>query len=128
MRLKTMAQAFQFAAEFQVVIDLAIEDDGCFAVFGLNGLIAAHQVDDLQASRSQRADAGPVYALLVGATVNQRRSGCLNPAGVGRPALMRKTSNTTQNAKTLPVVLRSYGQSSGKCPARELAVIPTADY
>src|SRR5271157_4015845 len=101
MRLKVMAQAFQLAAEFQVVVDLAIEDDGRFPVVACYRLIAAHEVDDLQAGCAESADVRTIYALLVRASVNKRRGGYLNAPGVGRPILMRKTSYATQNAKAL---------------------------
>src|SRR5271166_6150020 len=35
MRLKTMAQALQFSAKFQVVVDLAIEDNSRLAIVAL---------------------------------------------------------------------------------------------
>src|SRR5271165_1779139 len=99
MRLETVAQALQLTAKFQVVVDLAIEDDGRFAVVALNGLITAHQIDDLQAGCAQRADVGTEHPLLVGTAMNERRGGGLNTAGIGRPALMGKTNDATQKAK-----------------------------
>src|SRR5271157_3739177 len=100
-RLKAMAQAFQLGSEFQMVVDLAIEDDGRFPVVACYRLIAAHEIDDLQAGCAERADVRTIYALLVRASVDKRRGGYLNAPGVGRPVLMGKASDATQNAEAL---------------------------
>jgi hypothetical protein len=44
-----MTERSQFAAKLHVVVDFAIEDDRGVAIGAGNGLVAAFEIDDLQA-------------------------------------------------------------------------------
>src|SRR6516225_6762874 len=66
-----MAEAFQFGAQRDVVVNLPVKDDSGVAIFGKDGLIAMVQVDDFQARRAQREQMRLKHALLVGTAVNQ---------------------------------------------------------
>src|SRR5205809_894640 len=46
---KTMTQRFQFSPKLGVVVDLAVKDGDGVAVFAAQGLVAASQIDDLEA-------------------------------------------------------------------------------
>ena len=47
-RGEAVAEFFEFGADFQVIVNLAIEDDAPFAAIFENGLIAGFQVDNFQ--------------------------------------------------------------------------------
>ena len=49
-----MAERFEVAADFHEVIDFAVVDDGGFAVFGPNGLLATVKVDYLEPDSPER--------------------------------------------------------------------------
>ena len=74
-----MSALFQFAAQFQVIVNLAVEDNDGVAILGYDGLIAALDVDDLQPRRAQRDGLGFKDAL-AGSDRDERswqpRSGC----------------------------------------------------
>ena len=72
---------FQFAAQFQVIVDLAVEDDDGVAILGNDGLISARNVDNLQARRAQRDGFGLKDALLVRTAMNECRYRILDSAG-----------------------------------------------
>ena len=69
---KRWPSASSSCADFQVIVDFAVEGDGGVAVVADEGLIAARQVDDLQADGAQRGLAAFEDALLVGPAMVQR--------------------------------------------------------
>ena len=70
-----MAERFQFGAQFQVIVDFAVEDDYGVAVRRKDRLIAAFQVNNFQAGGAERAYFGLENALLVGAAMDKGRRG-----------------------------------------------------
>ncbi len=50
-----MAEFFQFAAQFLVVIHLAVEHDGYIAILGEDRLVAQTEVYNLEPSRAHGA-------------------------------------------------------------------------
>jgi len=52
--MEAAAQAFEFAAQFRVVVDFAVEYDDGVAVVAHDGLVASCEVDDFQADRAER--------------------------------------------------------------------------
>ena len=72
MRVEPMSQVLQLGADFEVVVDFAVEDDDRVAIFSRDGLIAMLQVDNFQAGRAQRANWRLVDALLVRSAVDDR--------------------------------------------------------
>ena len=71
MGVKTMAERFEFAAHFEVVINFAIEDDYRVAVFGLNRLISPGEIDDFEPSGAKIAG-WCVDPWLIRTAMNQR--------------------------------------------------------
>ena len=83
---------FQLFAQLGVIVDFAVEDDDRFAIFSAKGLIAAREIDDLQAHRAERDHARFVRARLVRSAMRHRArrirdrlgspidSMCVNPA------------------------------------------------
>ena len=78
---EAISALFQFPAQFQVIVDLAVEDDDGVAVFGHDGLIAALDVDNLQPRRAQRDGVGLKDALLVRTAMDDARNRILDAAG-----------------------------------------------
>ena len=77
-----MTAPFELRAQFQVVVNLAVEDDYSVAVFGNDRLAAGIEIDDLQPRRAERNGARFENALLVGAAVNDGGNSALYAAGV----------------------------------------------
>ncbi len=101
---EAMSALFQFAAQFQVIVDLAVEDDDGVAILGQDGLIAALHVDDLQPRRAQRDSLGLKDALLVRAAMDDARNRILDSAGRRGAASVCKAGNAAQFSKLLPSV------------------------
>ena len=85
-----MAARRQFVAQLEVVIDLAVEDDGGVAVVAVDGLVAALQVDDLEPHRAQADMRRMIDTILVGPAVGQRQRQAAdtifgNTTTVGKP-------------------------------------------
>ncbi len=68
-------QAFEFRADFQVIINLAVERDSHVAIVGQNWLVATRQIDDLQPRGAAREHRCGVHTLLVRSAMNQRFRG-----------------------------------------------------
>ena len=52
-RNETVAERFQLGAQFQVVVDFAVEDDHGIAIVRKDGLVAAFEVNNFQARGAQ---------------------------------------------------------------------------
>jgi hypothetical protein len=52
-RSKTVAQRFQLAAQFGVIVDLAVEDGDSIPILAPHGLVAAFEIDNLETNRAQ---------------------------------------------------------------------------
>ena len=96
MRNETMTKRFQLGAQFQVIVNFAVEDDHGIAILREDWLVAAFQVNNFQARGAQGANFGSEDALLVRAAMNERRRGAPDAVWIGRPIFMCKTSNTAQ--------------------------------
>src|SRR5450759_4098905 len=68
--VEAMAAAFELGAEFGKVVNLAVENDPCVAVFVENGLMASGEVDDGEAAHAEASAVGDVESLIVGAAVH----------------------------------------------------------
>src|ERR1039458_2535976 len=68
--VKAMAAAFELGAEFGKVVNLAVENDPCAAVFVEDRLMAAGEVDDTEAAHAETSAVGDVESLVVGAAVH----------------------------------------------------------
>ena len=102
-----MTERFQLGAQFQVIVDFAIEDDYDVAILREDGLVAAFQVNNFQARCAQGANFGSEDALLVRAAMNKGRRGAPDAVRIGRPVFMCKSSNTAQIPIPLGVWVRS---------------------
>src|SRR5215213_892323 len=63
--VERMTQLFEFFAEFEVVVDLAIEDNPRAAIRVVNGLLAALEVDDREAAHREAGGAIDIKTVLV---------------------------------------------------------------
>ena len=65
-----MSEFFEFGADFQVIVNLAVEDDAPLAAIFEDGLIAGFEVDNFQAGRTKRKKFRGENALLVRAAAD----------------------------------------------------------
>ena len=96
MSVKGVAARFESFADFQVVIDFAVENNDGVTISGVNRLIPPGQINDLQTGGTQIALAGFVNALLIGAAMNQSRSRLSNTLRFGEPTLRCETEYAAQ--------------------------------
>ena len=66
-----MTAAYEFAAKFRTVINLAVADQLQFVGFIRHGLLAAGEVDDAEPSLSERNQLVTIVAALIRATVRE---------------------------------------------------------
>jgi hypothetical protein len=92
-----MTEALQFTSQFLMVVNFAVEYDGCVGVFGQDGLVTQTKIDDFQASRAHRKELRLEDTLLVRPAVNQGCSGLSNAIGVGNPTFSSKTDDSTHD-------------------------------
>src|SRR5580658_3826968 len=91
-----MAERFQFGAQFQVIVDFAVEDDYGIATRRKDGLVAAFEVNNFQSGGAQGANFGAEDALLIRAAMNEGRRSAPDTIWIGRPIFMRETGDTAQ--------------------------------
>jgi hypothetical protein len=96
MSVKFVAARFESFANFEVVINFAVEDDDRVAVSGVNRLIPTGQINNFQTGGAKIALAGFVNALLIGAAMNQRRSRLSNTLRFGEPTLRCESEYAAQ--------------------------------
>jgi hypothetical protein len=65
-----MTAAFEFGPEFGEIVNLAVENDPCAAVFVEDGLMASGEVDDAEAAHAEASAVSDVKSLIVGAAVH----------------------------------------------------------
>ena len=68
--LEAMALFFELGAEFEEVVNLAVENGPCAAVFVENRLMASGEVDDAESAHAETGAVGDVESLVVGAAVD----------------------------------------------------------
>ena len=113
-RVKAMAQLFQFAAQFLMVVDFAIKYNGDVTIFREDGLVAGPEIDNLEPSCPHRAETRLEHALLVRAAVNQGSGGVSNAIGIRCPMFVGETDDSTQ----VPAPLRFLEFGLQLSPAR----------
>ena len=79
-----------------MIVNLAVEDQDGVAIVADHGLIAALQIDDLEAHRAQGNDFRFVGTLLVRTAMNQRVGSRANTCGVEYAAAVRKPGYAAQ--------------------------------
>jgi hypothetical protein len=110
-----MTEFLEFSTEFEMIVDLAVEDNAPFAGIFEDRLIAALQVDNLQS----RGAAGKRFrgerALLVGAAVVQGSKRLLNPAVRRDLVFMREAGDAAQavplSKRPIPCLNGASGES-----------------
>src|SRR5665213_907405 len=103
-RVETISALFQFAAQFQVIVDLSVEDDDVTAIRGHDGLISALYVDNLQPRRAERNVVGLKDALLIRTPMENARNRILNSAGRRGAMHVCKAGYAAQFSSALPSV------------------------
>src|SRR5208282_6915903 len=98
-----MAERFEFGAQFQVIVDFAVEDDYGVAIRRKDRLITAFEVNNFQAGGAEGADFGLEDALLVGAAMDEGRRGAPDAVRIGRPIFMGETGDAAQISRLLRV-------------------------
>jgi len=122
--MEAMAVLFELAADFQMIVDFAVEDDAGVAVVGNDGLITGVEVDNFQTSGAEGKKRGGEDADLIGAAMNKGVGGGADAIGRGRPALTRESSYATQIQSLSPaenqllVVARSRRTTAGRTQSR----------
>jgi len=96
-----MAKFFQFASQFLVVVDFAVEHNGYIAIFRQNRLVAEAEVYNLEPRRAHGAEAGLEHTLLVRSTMNQCGGGAPNAIGIRHPTFVGETNDATQERAPL---------------------------
>ena len=67
--IKGVAEPFQLVAEFEIVIDLTVEDNPGGAVLVVNRLLAAFHIDNRQPPHAQADSLAEVEAVIIRATM-----------------------------------------------------------
>src|SRR5580700_7032599 len=102
-----MAERFQFGAQFEVIVDFAVEDDYGVAIGRKDRLVAAFEVNNFQARGAEGADFGAKDALLVRSAMDEGRRGAPDAVWIGRPIFMRETDDAAQILMLLSVLVPS---------------------
>ena len=68
--VEAMAAAFELGAEFGKVVNLAVENDPCAAIFVEDGLMASGEVDDAEPAHAETSAVGDIESLVVGAAIH----------------------------------------------------------
>src|SRR5271165_2057528 len=69
-RAHAMAVVFELGAEFEEVVNLAVENDPGATVFVEDRLMASREVDDAEAAHAEASAIGDVDSLIVGAAIH----------------------------------------------------------
>src|SRR5205085_526446 len=93
--VKGMAQFFQLRPQFEIVVDLAVENDPRAAVLVVNRLRSAFEIDDCEAAHSETDGAVEVEAIVVGTTMTNRIAHSRQQLLVNRLSVV---SNDTYNS------------------------------
>ena len=94
-----MAETFQFGAQFEMVVDFAVEDDGRAGAG--DRLVAAVEIDDLQSGRAERHQSGFEDSLFIGPAMNDRVGGAADALGAGNPVFMCKADDAAHESGPL---------------------------
>ena len=91
-----MSEFFEFFADFQVIVNFAVEDDAQLAAIFEDGLVAGLQVNNFQPGRAKRKKFRGENALLVRAAVLECIRGGADSTFRWAPMFMREASNAAQ--------------------------------
>jgi hypothetical protein len=115
MRGELVAEFFKFGAQFQVIVDFAVEDNAPFAGIFEDRLIAALQVDNLQSRRAAGKRFRGERALLIRPAVVQGSKRLLNPAVRRDSVFMREAGDAAQavplSKRPIPCLNGASGES-----------------
>ena len=110
-----MAQALQLRAQFEVIVDFAVEDDAPFAVILEDRLVTALQVNDLQSRGAARERFRRKGSLLVRAAMVQRGHRLVDASFGGFSVFMGEAGNSAQALR-----LSTEPNSMRTCSDREI--------
>jgi hypothetical protein len=91
-----VAEAFEFGAQFLVIVDFAVENNNGISVIARDGLVSRLDIDDFQSRRAERDDSGLEHSLLVRPAMNQRSSGPTNSIRIRNPMAVGKAHDAAQ--------------------------------
>ena len=84
-----MPEAAELAAQFVVIVNLAVEDDRHALVFVEDGLLATGNVDDAEASHAHRDAVAHVVTVVVGSAVANRIAHARHPIQSGLTRIVK---------------------------------------
>jgi len=100
--IESVAEFFELRAEFQVVVNLAVENDPGGTVLVVNWLLAAFNVNDRKSPHSQTDSRIEVEAVIVWATVSYRGAHSRHEIVIDiQPVVTNNAYNSTHQSKTL---------------------------
>jgi len=91
--VELVTELFQLRTEFEVVVDLAVEDDSRRAILVVNGLLAAFEVDDGEAAHREADGTVDVVSVFVRAAMTNRIAHAGQERFVNRLAVVSNQSN-----------------------------------
>ncbi len=103
MGAEAIAKLLQFTAQFEMIIDFAVEDDDGVAIVRYYRLISAFDIDNLEARRAQRNGFGFKNSLLVRTAVDNAGHRLLNAPGHRGAMSVRKAGNAAQSSSLPPI-------------------------
>ena len=95
MSAESVTKGDKFLAQFCVVVNFAIEDDGGVAIFAGDRLIPTLDVDDAETDSAQGHGIRMENTLLIWASMNQAGNRAANSVIIRAKSLTRETSNST---------------------------------
>ena len=122
-----MAQIFQLGAQFEVIVNLAVEDNPAISILGENGLVALLEVDDFQARSPEGKEIRVEKTLLVGPAVNQRSGRLPDSFRRRAPVFCGEAGNPAQRSPPLRLTRRFCEMLlgiQGNAPCRSLSGVP----
>lgn len=115
---EVVAAGFEAGAEFEVVVDFAVEDDLEVAVLVGDGLPAAFEVDDGEAEVAEGGGAFLEVAVAVGAAVEDAVAHGADQSGVGGAMAIGHKSGDSAHKRGSFILARAAGPEAGGMVAR----------
>src|SRR5580693_8014411 len=96
MRVKAVPQLQELAAHLEMIVNFPVEDKRGVAIIANDGLVSALEINDFQACRAHRNNAGAKHSALVRPAMCQSGSGAFNALRFRRPVFMCKAGYPAQ--------------------------------
>ena len=101
--VKAVTKLFELAAQFQVIVDFAVEDDGGVTIGRSHGLIAQCEVDYFEAGGGEGNLGSFEDALAVGSAMDKGCGCTANATGIGFERPMSESSNAAHLFSVCPI-------------------------